>query len=109
MLRTRRSSVPCRASGFRRRKTLTPRNLGYSAVGRQHAHSDMAAPLGDALQTARFRGRDRLSYSTSLLVILMNTTDMAPALARLFSELVDGASGEAGAFILNSGDAGLLR
>jgi len=43
------------------------------------------------------------------MVVLMNTTEMAPALARLFSELVDGASGPAGAFILNSGDAGLLR
>ena len=43
------------------------------------------------------------------MVMLMNTTEMAPALARLFSELVDGASGPAGAFILNSGDAGLLR
>ena len=39
----------------------------------------------------------------------MNTADMAPALERLFSELVDGASGGGGAFILNSGDAGLLR
>jgi hypothetical protein len=39
----------------------------------------------------------------------MNTTDVNPALARLFAELVDGASGTAGAFILNTGDAGLLR
>jgi len=39
----------------------------------------------------------------------MHTTDIAPALARLFSELVDGASGKTGAFILNSGDGGLLR
>jgi hypothetical protein len=38
----------------------------------------------------------------------MQTTDIAPALARLFSELVDGAS-STGAFILNSGDGGLLR
>jgi len=39
----------------------------------------------------------------------MRTRDLAPALTRLFSELVDGASGHGGAFILNSGDAGLLR
>jgi hypothetical protein len=39
----------------------------------------------------------------------MRTTEMSPALARLFSELVDGASGGGGAFILNSGDVGLLR
>lgn len=40
----------------------------------------------------------------------MHTTDIAPALARLFSELVDGASDRTGAaFILNSGDAGLLQ
>ena len=39
----------------------------------------------------------------------MRTTEVSPALARLFSELVDGASGDGGAFILNSGDVGLLR
>ena len=39
----------------------------------------------------------------------MHTTDITPALTRLFSELVDGAAGRTGAFILNSGDAGLLR
>jgi hypothetical protein len=39
----------------------------------------------------------------------MHTTDISPALTRLFSELVDGASGHTGAFILNSGDVGLLR
>ena len=39
----------------------------------------------------------------------MHTTDISPALTRLFSELVDGASGQTGAFILNSGDIGLLR
>jgi hypothetical protein len=31
------------------------------------------------------------------------------SLARLFSELIDGANTPAGAFILNSGDAGLLK
>jgi hypothetical protein len=39
----------------------------------------------------------------------ISTTDISPALARLFSELVDGTSGTAGAFILNSGDLGLLH
>jgi len=39
----------------------------------------------------------------------MNTTDVNPALARLFAELVDGANRPSGAFILNTGDAGLLR
>lgn len=39
----------------------------------------------------------------------MNTKDVSPAHRRLFSELVDGTSGPAGAFILNSGDLGLLR
>jgi hypothetical protein len=39
----------------------------------------------------------------------MHTTGITAALTRLFSELVDGASGHTGAFILNSGDIGLLR
>ena len=34
---------------------------------------------------------------------------MSPVLTRLFSELVDGASDFTGAFILNSGDVGLLQ
>jgi hypothetical protein len=37
----------------------------------------------------------------------MHTTDTSPALTRVFSELVDGTSGQA--FVLNSGDLGLLR
>ena len=37
------------------------------------------------------------------------TTEISPTLARLFSELVDGAHDPGGAFILNSGDAGLVR
>jgi len=37
----------------------------------------------------------------------MRTTELASTLARLFSELVDGPGAEA--FMLNSGDAGLLR
>ena len=39
----------------------------------------------------------------------MNTKDTAEVLAILFSELVAGTSRPADAFILNSGDAGLLR
>src|SRR4029453_14959141 len=39
----------------------------------------------------------------------MNTTDVTRALTRLFSELVDGADGGTGAFVLNTGDGGLLR
>jgi len=38
----------------------------------------------------------------------MRTTDISPVLTRLFSELVDGAAAS-GAFILNTGDIGLLR
>jgi hypothetical protein len=40
---------------------------------------------------------------------VMRTSDIGPTLARLFSELVDGAPLDSGAFMLNSGDAGLLR
>lgn len=39
----------------------------------------------------------------------MHTSEIRPALTRLFSELVDGASAGGAAFMLNSGDAGLLR
>lgn len=39
----------------------------------------------------------------------MNTRDLAPSLTRLFSELVDGANVRGEAFMLNSGDVGLLR
>jgi hypothetical protein len=39
----------------------------------------------------------------------MHTTEISPILARLFSELVDGAHEPTGGFILNAGDAGLLR
>jgi hypothetical protein len=38
----------------------------------------------------------------------VSTAAMAPMLARLFSELVDGARTPGGAYILNSGDIGLL-
>ena len=39
----------------------------------------------------------------------MQTTDLSTPLTTLFSELVDGANTPGGAFVLNSGDAGLLR
>ncbi len=40
----------------------------------------------------------------------MNTSDIAPILARVFSELADGApTGQGGPVVLNSGDVGLLR
>ena len=39
----------------------------------------------------------------------MLTTSIAHTLTRLFSELVDGAHQPGGAFMLNSGDIGLLR
>jgi hypothetical protein len=39
----------------------------------------------------------------------MRPTDISPLLARLFSELVDGAVGNYEAFILNKGDVGLLQ
>ena len=39
----------------------------------------------------------------------MRTTDLAKPLGRLFSELADGANEGGTAFILNSGDVGLLR
>ena len=39
----------------------------------------------------------------------VDTRDVSPVLARLFAELVDGTSGQKGAFILNTGDIGLLR
>lgn len=41
-------------------------------------------------------------------MVNMQTTDTAPALARVFAELVDGTSGNGG-FVLNKGDIGLLR
>jgi hypothetical protein len=39
----------------------------------------------------------------------VDTTNAAAALTRLFSELADGTSGQMGAFVLNTGDVGLLR
>ena len=39
----------------------------------------------------------------------MNTKELAPLLAGLFSELADGPPGRGAAFILNTGDVGLLR
>ena len=39
----------------------------------------------------------------------MYTTDTSHAVSRLFSELVDGTGADGSAFILNTGDIGLLR
>lgn len=39
----------------------------------------------------------------------MRTDDIAPTLALLFAELTDGAPSGGGAFMLNPGDAGLLK
>jgi hypothetical protein len=39
----------------------------------------------------------------------MHTRDVAPILGTLFGELIEGASQRDGAFILNSGDVGLLQ
>ena len=39
----------------------------------------------------------------------MHTNDSSRSLAHLFAELIDGTSGPGDAFILNSGDQGLLR
>ena len=39
----------------------------------------------------------------------MNVAEMNPALVKLFSELVDGTKVKGEAFVLNSGDVGLLR
>jgi len=39
----------------------------------------------------------------------MQTNEVSPSLTTLFSELVDGATTGGGAFVLNSGDVGLLR
>jgi hypothetical protein len=36
----------------------------------------------------------------------VNTTEVAPALARLFGELVHGTTGRGEAFVLNTGDIG---
>ena len=39
----------------------------------------------------------------------MQTNDISESLTTLFAELIDGASTTGGAYVLNSGDAGLLR
>ncbi len=39
----------------------------------------------------------------------MTTTDVNPTLARLFSELISGPDSRTGGFVLNTGDAGLMR
>ena len=39
----------------------------------------------------------------------MHTNDIAPTLARLFAELVDGTGGFDGGYIVNTGDGGLVK
>lgn len=39
----------------------------------------------------------------------MRTNDIAPSLARLFAELLDGTEGFDGGYIVNTGDVGLMR
>jgi hypothetical protein len=39
----------------------------------------------------------------------MNTNEIAESLTTLFSELIDGANASGDAYVLNSGDAGLLK
>ena len=39
----------------------------------------------------------------------IRTTEISPVLTRLFAELVDGATSNEGAFMLNTGDVGLLK
>lgn len=41
-------------------------------------------------------------------MVTIHTDEIAPTLTTLFSELVDGAHNPGGAYMLNSGDAGLL-
>lgn len=51
----------------------------------------------------------RAGHGAGTIPDAMHTTAISPTLAHLFGELVDGANNPAGAFMLNSGDAGLLR
>lgn len=39
----------------------------------------------------------------------MHTADISPSLKTLFDELVDGPTGRGGAYVLNTGDVGLMR
>src|SRR5687768_8053434 len=60
------------------------------------------------------RALDRTRYCRALRepagdAQAVSDADVAPALATLFTELVDGAARGGDAFVLNSGDVGLLR
>src|SRR4029079_17564087 len=61
------------------------------------------------LGVARAVGNHCRNASIMSYRAIMLTTDTTRTLARLFSELVDGANDPGGAFMLNSGDVGLLR
>ena len=51
----------------------------------------------------------RSSLTRVTISSVMRTDDLSPVLATLFTELVDGAPPSGGAYMLNSGDRGLLR
>jgi len=64
---------------------------------------------GFSIATAEGISRSPFQVQSTPLEDAMRTTELSPVLVRLFSELIDGAVGGDGAFILNSGDVGLLR
>src|SRR4029453_1270318 len=70
-------------------------------------------PLATAARCIDQRRFESCAESTNGHIIGLNThmhtKETSATFARLFSELVDGTSGQGGAFILNSGDLGLLR
>ena len=55
------------------------------------------------------RATSTRTTARSVTMIRMRTTEIGPVLSRLFSELVTGTEADGTAFILNSGDLGLLR
>jgi hypothetical protein len=65
--------------------------------------------LFDGIAPATVPSAGGFDLLSARLETLMHTIATSRALTRLFSELVDGTSGRTGAFILNSGDRGLLR
>ena len=60
-------------------------------------------------QSSGARRDDLARRSLGVHVGRMHTGEIIPSLTTLCAELVDGASTPGGAFVLNSGDAGLLR
>jgi hypothetical protein len=94
-----------------------------TAVGTSSRYPPIRRSGAARLHAARQRGSLLPTFELSYYVIrhatpiatgvalstIMRTLDTSPCLERLFSELVAGASDPGGAFILNSGDVGLLR